>query len=496
MSLARPLVALLLLAAALPAPGRAEPAPADRAAQVLRARAGLRAVADYLRARPRLLDGRRKDLLTRDEKLELWGAWATALDHATVLEALRGDPADFAKPGRDRRTLALARAAFLASYRAGLDLIALVDRSAAAARVLDEEVPELGLPAGTFSAYKLLHLNAVRASQFAAIEALRARARAASAELRRAVEEDRKAIWRMGRWKGHALTTKNALAVLGKAGHAVWFPLQKGVSTWMGDTRVGRSAESALVSPAQIAALPARLEPGDVLLERREWYLSNLGLPGFWTHAALYVGTPEERRAFFDDPEVRALAIAEGQADGDLEALLAAREPRAAEASRLLDTNGHAPRVLEAISEGVAFTTLEHSAAADSVAVLRPRLDRRARAVALLRAFHYAGRPYDFDFDFLTDASLVCSEVVYKAYEPGPGMPGLRFELESLAGRRLVSPNGMARQLDAELGLGKPQLDLVVFLDGSERRGDAEEAGLAAFRSSWKRPKWHAVVAR
>jgi hypothetical protein len=482
-------------AAGAGAPPSAGPTVA-RADQVLRARAGLRSVAAYLATQPRLLDGKRKDLLSRAEKLELWGAWAAAIDHATVLEALRGDPAAFAKSGQDPAALGVSRAAFLASYRAGLDLIALVDRSAAAGKLLDEDVPELGIPAGTFAAYKLLHLNAARATEFAAVEALALRAKAPTAGLRNAIEEDRQAIWKMGRWTGHALTVKNAAAVVGQAGHAVWFPLQKGVSTWMGDTRVARSVESALVSAAQIAALPGRLQPGDILLERREWYLSNLGLPGFWTHAALYVGTPEERRAFFDDPEVRALAVAEGQADGDLEALLAIREPRAAEASRALDAAGHAPRVLEAISEGVSFTSLEHSAAADSVAVLRPNLDRRARALAMLRAFHYAGRPYDFDFDFLTDASLVCSELVYKVYEPGPGMPGVRWALESLAGRKLVSPNAMARQLDDELDLGEPQVDLVVFLDGSEPKGGAEEAGLAAFRASWKRPKWYAVVSR
>ena len=41
------------------------------------------------------------------------------------------------------------------------------------------------------------------------------------------------------------------------------------------------------------------MQPGDILLERREWYLSNIGLPGFWPHGALYIGTPEQRREIF-----------------------------------------------------------------------------------------------------------------------------------------------------------------------------------------------------
>ena len=201
-----------------------------------------------------------------------------------------------------------------------------------------------------------------------------------------------------------------------------------------------------------------------------------------------------QRRAFLDDPEVRDWVRAQGREDGDLEALLAATPAYGRSAAR--DAAGHPPRVLEAISEGVEFTSLEHSAAADSFAALRPRLGKRDRAVALARAFGYAGRPYDFDFDFLTDSALVCSELVYKAYEPGAATAGLRFELESIAGRRLATPNGMARAFDADAAAGRAQLDLAVFLDGSEKLGRAVEGTAEEFRSSWKRPKWHVIVAR
>jgi hypothetical protein len=33
------------------------------------------------------------------------------------------------------------------------------------------------------------------------------------------------------------------------------------------------------------------MSPGCILLVRRQWYLSNIGIPGFWPHAVLYVGT-------------------------------------------------------------------------------------------------------------------------------------------------------------------------------------------------------------
>ncbi len=71
------------------------------------------------------------------------------------------------------------------------------------------------------------------------------------------------------------------------------FPVQKEVAEWMGDTRLKRPAGHYLVSPAQSQEMEANLEPGDVLLSRKNWYLSNLGLPGFWPHAILYVGSNE-----------------------------------------------------------------------------------------------------------------------------------------------------------------------------------------------------------
>lgn len=494
----RPALALaaLLAVPAAAAPGGAAPdaAPADAVRVLVRARDGLRAAVAFARSRPDVFS-REAGLPPRESRQALWTTWASVLDHTAALEPLRAELDGWARargPARDA-TFSVGYAAFLAQYRYALDLLALADRNPLVSRILDEAVPELGLPAGAWARYQRHWLNAARATEFAALE-LVARRVAPLPELAAGVAEDRAAVWQMGKGKGYGLTARSAGAAVARAGLAAVFPVQKGVSTWMGDTRVRRGA-GALVSPAQVAALPARLEPGDVLLERREWFLSNLGLPGFWTHAAIYVGTPEERRAWGADPEVRAWVRSEGREDGDLEALLEAREPAAGAASRAADAAGHPPRVLEAISEGVTFTSIEHSGAADSLAALRPRGSRAERARALLRAFHYAGRPYDFDFDFATDSALVCSELVWKAYEPGPDAAGLRIPLEEIAGRRIATPNGIARQWDEETAAGHPQLDLVLFLDGSERAGVAREAGAEAFRASWRRPKWHILAA-
>jgi uncharacterized protein YycO len=66
--------------------------------------------------------------------------------------------------------------------------------------------------------------------------------------------------------------------------------------------------------------------------------------------------------------------------------------------------------LIEAVSEGVVFTTAEHSIGeADSVAVLRPRLTPEQTKEVIARAFSHVGKPYDFDFDFFSGDKLVCT---------------------------------------------------------------------------------------
>ena len=81
-----------------------------------------------------------------------------------------------------------------------------------------------------------------------------------------------------------------------------------------------------------------------------------------------------------------------------------------------LDAAGHPHVVIEAISEGVVFTSLEHSVGeADAVAVLRPAADQSTIVEeAIARAYSHHAKPYDFEFDFFSTDRLVCSEVCYR----------------------------------------------------------------------------------
>jgi hypothetical protein len=469
------------------------------AAAVLVYRTGLRDVVAYVDARPDVFARDRSShptLHSREAREAVWAAWQRFLDYVLALDTIGRSHQRFAElpsPAREQ-SFAVGHAAFVARYRFALELLDRLDRNPDLQPLLNEPVPELGLPKSTYSRVRVRFLNVARSTEFAALGLVAEDAKAGTpAALAGVIAEDRAAIWRYGAGRGSVMTGANALQVLQRAGFAAWFPVQAGIADWMGDTRL-LPKDQARVSPAQVAALGAVLEPRDILLVRREAYLSNIGIPGFWPHAVLYVGTPDERRRAFADPEVIAWVQARGQADGDFEALLARTHPAAYARAIAVDHNA-ARRALEAISEGVAFTTLEHAAGADHVAALRPRLPAVEKAAALLRAFGYAGRPYDFDFDFRTDAALVCSELVYKAYEPGPGRRGLRLPLVEVLGRPVLPPSEIVRLFNAEYGTPGAQLELVRFLDGREAAGLAVERDGEAFRQSWRRPKWGTVAA-
>lgn len=469
---------------------------ASKAVVILRN--NLTKASEFARSRPEFSSSRGSEIAlpNREQKLAIWNTWSSVLDSVAGLDQLRRQHRNFdlfQDSQRRNASFAIAHASFLAEYRHAMDFIALAEKNPALDTILNDAVPELGIPAGTYSRFKLRFLNVAISSEFTALQVISRTYGSGSAELKATTDDDSRAIWEMGKGKGAELTTKNAFAVVRKAGLAAWFPVQKGVSEWMGDTKVAR-LHTHLISEAQVQSMGKRLVPGDILFERHEWYLSNMGLPGFWTHAALFIGTADERRVFFDDPEVKEWVKRQGIADGDLEALLRQRYPAAYASSQILKEQGRPARILEAISEGVCFTSLEFTGASDSIAVVRPRLSKREKAQAVLRAFGLSGRPYDFDFDFQTDATLVCSELVLRAYEPGEAMKGMRFPLTEVLGRTVSTPNGMVKQFAEQWNQDIAQADFVLFMDGFEKEARAVESTAEQFRASWQRPNWHILI--
>lgn len=455
-------------------------------------RSGLQSISAYIKSGTDLFSPEKNSngMISAPHREEIKSLWKSICDYYLAIDSIDLYHRDYSTLS-DRsqiNSFNICRAAMLTEYRFALNFIVEAEKVKGLDTVLNDSIPEIGLPSGTYDSFKYRFLNVKIASEFAAFEAVSVvQGKPDNKTLAKGIKDDSAEIWKLGVWKGEALTLKNGADILKNTGKRTWFPVQKGISNFAGDAKVYR-IHSSLITDEQIKEITKELKPGDIVLERREWYLTNIGIPGFWTHAAIYIGTPEERKSFFRDRDIDQLLKEEGA--GSIEDLLK-KSTSGYTLSVTPDSSGHMPRVVEAIGEGVLFTSIEHSASCDSIAVLRPRLSRKEIAHALIKAFRYSGRPYDFDFDFLTDSSLVCTELVYKSYEPGVNIQGITFPLEKIMGRNILPANGIAGMYRSEMKKTPRQLDFVLFYDGIEMKKKAVRSTEKSFNKSFERPKWH-----
>lgn len=331
----------------------------------------------------------------------VWLTWQTFMDRLMVLDEV-GKQFEVIYRNSDeiqkQQAFRISYAAFLARYHYAMAFIDFLEHYPAMHTLLNQKVPELGMQKNLYKKVKFHYLNAFRGAEFVRLNTLYSfYGEDTELSLVKGMDEDIKFIWRAGRGVGTKQTVKNALRIIKDTGFTIWFPVQKEVSEWMGNVKVVRVKRS-LITPQQIKRIHTLLEPGDIILERREWYLSNIGLPGYWPLAALYIGTPEERKSYFKSEKISQNFL---DSNKGLEDYLLKLYPDTYKNALLKQKDGQLPRVIEAISEGVSFTTIEHSLEADSVVILRPRLSKLEKAIAIKQAFHYSGRPYDFNFDFL-----------------------------------------------------------------------------------------------
>jgi hypothetical protein len=92
--------------------------------------------------------------------------------------------------------------------------------------------------------------------------------------------------------------------------------------------------------------------------------------------------------------------------------------------------------------DGVHLRLLDSPLRSDSVVVLRPRLAPSDIARGIARVLVHEGKPYDFDFDFRRSDRLVCTEVVYRAYD---GLGGRSLPLVRRAGRPTLAGGDLIR---------------------------------------------------
>jgi len=276
------------------------------------------------------------------------------------------------------------------------------------------------------------------------------------------------------------LFVSNPFEFLEKQSLSLWLPVQKKIALRLSYIRA--SNREYFIKPEKIQEKRPIFEPGDILLERRGWHATNIGIPGFWTHAALYTGSLSEMDDYFSE-----ITLENGKLPSQY---IQEKFPSVFQEFQEKDGEGFERSVIESKRPGVVLESLEFTANADSFAVLRVKTSKEEKFKALMNAFLYFGKPYDYNFDFLSDDALVCSELVYKAYQENPD---IHFSPGLVSGRMMMPPNDFAKKFDEELLKKSEKLELILFFDGNEKKGNATEKGADVFRETWKRPKWYIV---
>jgi len=430
-------------------------------------------------------------------KQDLINTWSSMLDYLAQLDHIQEKHArvfllDDNQP--DNRAIYCYYLAFLTQYRSALEFLSLVESNASIHIYLNEAYPQNGLKANLYKQFKYHFLNILLASKFVALDAIVAETKVpADFQHLDTMNEAEAYLYDMGMGSGTTMTLENGYKMMQDAAFEFWLPLQKGFSRFLSGKKVWR-IDKSLMTQQDMQRIALELEPGDIIFTRKEWALTNLGLPGFWTHTAMYTATPEQRSSYFDDEETRQWVRGTGTPSGDFEELLSSTYESMYVESQSQDDDGNTYQIIEALKPGVIFNSLETTLTCDGVAVLRPKVSKREKARAISYAFASLGKPYDLNFDFHTDSALVCSELILKAYEPSQYGNGLDIRTLSI-GQRFVTPcNTIIQQFSEEYGSSTQQLEFVLFYDGDEKHERVDVSTLDELLISWKRPDWHVFI--
>jgi uncharacterized protein YycO len=189
-----------------------------------------------------------------------------------------------------------------------------------------------------------------------------------------------------------------------------------------------RWREGKLKNDAQfLQIMQSQLQPGDILLEKTPFTLTDKSIPGHFGHAALYTGTAEQLKALGANSPFIQKNIAN-------------------------ITAGHT--VVEALRGGVQLNPLQRFMNIDDVAVLRPKyLNQQEKIDAVNLALGNLGKQYDFNFDVNTTETIVCSELIYIVY------PQIDFVTKRVLGSFAITPDDVAMQA----GFEQDPLAVVLF---------------------------------
>ena len=185
---------------------------------------------------------------------------------------------------------------------------------------------------------------------------------------------------------------------------------------------------------AFIQTVEKQLKPMDILLEKTPFRLTDSFIPGYWGHAAIYIGTEDD---------LKRLGIWEHEL-----------------VQKYVDEISDGKLIVEALRSKVQINSLEDFSDIDDFALLRMRTEMSDKQLAehILRALSHIGKKYDFSFDVETGDTIVCSELHYRTFID------IKFNTTFYLGRSTISVDQVAEQAIE----GMPMSPVLLFINGEE----------------------------
>jgi len=203
--------------------------------------------------------------------------------------------------------------------------------------------------------------------------------------------------------------------------------LSEGFGKVVGPVHTGHAKIVGAIRDKVHQEMMALLEPGDLLLDKTYFHLTDKFIPGYFAHVALWMGTVDqmEEHGLFDRSQNK---ISVDIANGAIDQLSSGRY------------------ILEALRPGIEVNTLEHFLHIDETVILRLKPQGRSPekmheiiSGILHRGMYHLGQDYDFNFDVNTSDKIVCSELAYQSYPDSINLP-----TEVLAGRPTITADNVA----------------------------------------------------
>ncbi len=221
--------------------------------------------------------------------------------------------------------------------------------------------------------------------------------------------------------------------------HKILNETSKGFGNTVGivETRKGKFYNKEDV----ILNIKANIKAGDLLLEKTPFRLTDKLIPGYWGHAAVYIGTKEEliELGLWENPIVKKYhkEIEQGKV------------------------------IAEALRDDVQLNTIKHFLNIDDLAILHNDYEsyeeKRERIILTLRQI---GKKYDFEFDVETSDKIFCAELVYASYF------SINWKTKNNAGTYTTTPDDIAYESIKD---STPFDITILYHDGKEVKYNKKE---------------------